>query len=281
MGRPQCRPDWQHAMFPHQHYDLGHVIKGSTVVVSLGSQANVRLMSASDYRSFKSGGRYRMYGGSYRQTPVRLTVPSSGRWMVVVDLGGLAGKVRSGVNVVPPAPGLLAAGRQQSTAQQTDLSNITTREPVEPPSSEVLAGQTWDVFMSHASEDKNEVAIPLRDALAARGVRVWLDVAELKIGSSLRRRIDQGILSSRFGIVVLSHSFFAKGWPNHELDGLVTRTNAGEQSILPIWHNVDADDVRGYSPSLADKVALSSSTTTIEEMADQIAEVVLPNANAA
>ena len=69
--------------------------------------------------------------------------------------------------------------------------------------------------------------------------------------------------------------FFGKGWTNHELDGLVTRTVAGEQSLLPIWHNLTAADVRRYSPSLADKVALSTTDYTIEEIAGQIADVVL------
>ncbi len=68
--------------------------------------------------------------------------------------------------------------------------------------------------------------------------------------------------------------FFAKGWTNHELDGLVTRDVAGEQSLLPIWHNLSAEDVRRYSPSLADKVAMSTSDYSIEEIAQQIADVV-------
>ena len=103
---------------------------------------------------------------------------------------------------------------------------------------------------------------------------MWLDRTELVVGDSLRRKIDQGIRSSRFGIVVLSKHFFAKGWTNHELDGLVTRTVAGEQTLLPIWHGITATDVRSHSPSLADKVALATDNTSTEEMADQIARVV-------
>ena len=96
----------------------------------------------------------------------------------------------------------------------------------------------------------------------------------MRIGHSLRRKIDEGIRSSRFGVVILSTAFLRKGWTNHELDGLVTRTVAGEQSLLPIWHDLTADDVRTFSPSLADKVALSTSQFSIDEIADQIAEVV-------
>lgn len=153
------------------------------------------------------------------------------------------------------------------------IRNVEVREPVDP-EGDALGGQTWDVFISHASEDKEEVAIPLRNSLVALGISVWLDKSELVVGDSLRRKIDQGIRSSRFGIVVLSKQFFAKEWTNHELDGLVVRTVAGEQSLLPIWHGITATDVRSYSPSLADKVALATDSTTIEEMASQIARVI-------
>ena len=121
---------------------------------------------------------------------------------------------------------------------------------------------------------RTSVARPLRDALTKLGVTVWLDEAQMRIGHSLRRKIDEGIRSSRFGVVILSGSFFRKGWTNHELDGLVTRTVAGEQSLLPIWHDLTADEVMAYSPSLADKLAMSTSQYSIEDIAGQIAEAV-------
>jgi hypothetical protein len=157
--------------------------------------------------------------------------------------------------------------------ERNQVDDVQVRQPIEP-EGDVLGGQTWDVFISHASEDKADVAVPLRDALVSRGVSVWLDKTELVVGDSLRRKIDQGIRSSRFGVVILSERFFAKGWTNHELDGLVTRTVAREQSLLPIWHNLTGEQVRAYSPPLADKVALSTDSVTIEAMAEQIAAVI-------
>ena len=79
----------------------------------------------------------------------------------------------------------------------------------------------WDVFISHASEDKTEVAAPLANALRRGGVKVWLDRQELRIGDSLREKIDEGLSESRFGIVILSPHFFQKGWPKRELNGLM------------------------------------------------------------
>lgn len=252
----------------HLGYDLKHQRKGAVAVVSLDKQANVRLMTASNYQAFQAGRRFSSYGGKATRSPVRLSIPSTGYWFVVVDLGGLNGRVRAGVTVQPPPPGMLPPLRERSP-----IRDVQVREPIEP-EGDTFGGQTWDVFISHASEDKASVALPLRDALVESGVTVWLDKSEMRLGDSLRRKIDQGIRSSRFGIVVLSESFFTKGWTNHELDGLVTRTVAGEQTLLPIWHDLTAEQVRGYSPSLADKVALHTGRASIEEMAEEIATVV-------
>ena len=90
----------------------------------------------------------------------------------------------------------------------------------------------------------------------------------------MRRKIDYGLANSRVGLVVLSPSFFAKGWTNYELDGIVTRTISGEQILLPIWHNVTKQKVIDFSPSLADKVARNTTTHTVEEIALEIADLL-------
>jgi len=76
--------------------------------------------------------------------------------------------------------------------------------------------------------------------------------AASRAGDSLRRTIDRGLGSSRFGVVVLSDSFFQKEWPNRELDGLVALETSGEMRILPIWHKVSKDEVARYSAPLAE-----------------------------
>ncbi|MBX3685766.1 MAG: TIR domain-containing protein [Rhodocyclaceae bacterium] len=116
----------------------------------------------------------------------------------------------------------------------------------------------FDVFVSHASEDKSRVARPLVSQLTELGLRVWFDEFELTLGDSLRRSIDKGLSKSRYGIVILSPDFLKKEWPNKELDGLVAREDGKEKVILPIWHNVTVEDVARFSPILADKVAIST-----------------------
>lgn len=132
----------------------------------------------------------------------------------------------------------------------------------------------YDVFISHASEDKEAFVKPLVEALQSTGYKVWYDEFTLKVGDSLRRSIDHGLINSRYGIVVLSNAFFAKNWTQYELDGLVTREMEGHKVILPIWHLVTKDQVQNYSLTLADKKAINSSLSTISEIVSQLAEVL-------
>lgn len=124
---------------------------------------------------------------------------------------------------------------------------------------------------SDASEDKDALVRPLAEALRGAGLDVWYDEFELKLGDSLRRKIDAGIARARFGLVVLSEAFFAKQRTQCELDGIVTAQVTGKQIVLPVWHGVGRDDVFEFSPSLADKVAVD---TTTHSMADLVAEIV-------
>lgn len=130
-----------------------------------------------------------------------------------------------------------------------------------------------DVFISHASADKEAVARPLAVELIGRGFSVWFDEFELRVGDSLRGKIDEGLASSSFGIVVLSREFFHTGrtWPRRELDGLTAREDAGGRSlILPIWHDISREEVAKFSPTLAGIFAVQSATRTIAEMASEL-----------
>lgn len=132
----------------------------------------------------------------------------------------------------------------------------------------------YDVFISHASEDKNVVARSLAEALRKNDLKVWYDEFELKIGDSLQRKIDKGIANSNLGVIVISRDFISKGWTNYELDGLIIRAVNGEQTMLPIWHNITKREVINHSLSLADKLARSTTDFTVEEIAEEIADLI-------
>jgi hypothetical protein len=126
----------------------------------------------------------------------------------------------------------------------------------------------------HATEDK-EFVRPLAYALIGRGIDVWFDEAEIRVGDSLRETIDHGLARSRFGVVVLSASFFAKRWTSYELNGLVAREMRGRKVVLPVWHpEMTIDLVLEHSPTLADMRALVAADLSADEIADELVELV-------
>ncbi len=251
------------------HYKFDRLSGGEIIEVTLkGSAANVRLMNNSNFQSYKSGRKHQYHGGLVKRSPYRLRVPSADQWHVTVDMAGLSGQVRSSVRVLPgPLP----------VAKEASLSSIPSL--VHRNESESNIGENdllheYDVFISHAFEDKEDVVRPLVETLKNEGLKVWFDKIELKIGDSLRRKIDVGVAKSKFGVIVLSKPYLNKGWTNYELDGLVTKSVTQEQILLPIWHNISKKEVIEYSPSLADKLARNTATNTVEEIAEEIAGVI-------
>jgi len=247
------------------HNDLGQRTRGEIIQISLTNGANVRLMDNSNFNNYRNGRRHKYIGGLAKRSPIKFQIPNSGRWHVAVDMQGLRGSTKASVQIVP---GALPEIREKPLAEVPSLVRDNIPTPLN------SNGETHDVFISHASEDKGDFVRPLANALIALGLNVWYDEMTLKIGDSLRQKIDKGLANSRVGLVVLSPSFIKKGWTNYELDGMVTKAVSGEQVLLPIWHNITKQQVVNFSPSLADKVARSTATHTIEEIAQEIFELL-------
>ncbi len=147
----------------------------------------------------------------------------------------------------------------------------------EPQPAPVEADRRWDVFISYASVDGPTVARPLAQKLAAQGVSVWLDQNELLLGDRLRAKIDEGLSRSRFGVIILSKSFFDRHWPKQELDAMAARESNGQKVILPVWHEVDHDLIAASSPLLADRISVSTSRG-LDRVVVDILRVVRPEA---
>lgn len=139
--------------------------------------------------------------------------------------------------------------------------------------SELQETKEFDFFISHATEDKDEIVRDLANALIEVGFEVWYDEFEMKIGDSLRKKIDQGLSKCRYGIVIISPSFVKKNWTEYELNGMVAREMNGHKVILPIWHKISKNEVLEFSPPLADKLALNTSVHTINDIVESLKEL--------
>lgn len=138
--------------------------------------------------------------------------------------------------------------------------------------------QEYDVFVSHAWEDKEEFVDEFVQALKNRNINVWYDKDKIKWGDTMRVRIDNGLRKSKFGVVVLSPNYIAEGkyWTKAELDGLFQLESINGKKLLPIWHNLTKKQVMDYSPIIASKLAMTTATMTAEEIAEELSGMLLP-----
>ena len=116
----------------------------------------------------------------------------------------------------------------------------------------------YDFFICHASEDKEKYALPLSNSLSQLGYKVWIDNTQIYIGDSLVERIQEGIVNSRYAIILLTENFFndKKVWTKKELETFLMRDITVLKSILPVWCNIDINFINQHSPFLSALLAV-------------------------
>lgn len=139
----------------------------------------------------------------------------------------------------------------------------------------IAADEEYDVFVSHAYEDKESFVDEFVEALRNQELKVWYDMDKLKWGDSMREKIDRGLAKSRYGVVILSPNYIAehKYWTKAELNGLFQVETVNGKTILPIWHNLTKKQVVEYSPIIADRKAMTTALMTPEEIAAESKEL--------
>lgn len=132
--------------------------------------------------------------------------------------------------------------------------------------------EEYEVFVSHAWEDKESFANEFVQELRNLGIRVWYDTSQIKWGDSMRAIIDDGLKKSKFGVVVLSPDYIRDGkyWTRTELDGLFQLESVNGKILLPVWHNLTKKDVMAYSPIIASKLAMTTASMTPQEIAKEL-----------
>lgn len=144
--------------------------------------------------------------------------------------------------------------------------------------SEIGITEEYDVFVSHAWEDKESFVDEFVKALRDNGIKVWYDTSQIKWGDSMRERIDEGLKKSKFGIAILSPNYIAEGkyWTKAELDGLFQLDSVNGKPLLPIWHDLTKKQVVEFSPIIANRKAMITATMTAMEIVEELVNL-LPN----
>lgn len=172
------------------YYDFGYLEKGKIVEVQLSAAANVRLMDSTNYSNYKNGRKHRYYGGYVTRSPYRITVPSAGHWYLTIDLGGYSGTVRHNARVLS---GMLPIAREQLPLVQEKNLYIDT----------IDANKEYDVFISHASEDKDsvdwEVKASLQQGITLPNGLIAINLPYMGSEGALPERVSENVMRDSNG----------------------------------------------------------------------------------
>ncbi|MDT2493402.1 TIR domain-containing protein [Enterococcus avium] len=148
---------------------------------------------------------------------------------------------------------------------QNEEMKVVQSEILNDPS---LSDKEFDIFISYASEDSDYVD-KLEESFLNADFSVWRDKSNIGWGQTLRQSIDNGLVKSKFGLVVLSSKYIQKYWTGYELDGILNKeSSTGRQMILPLWHNVTKDEIDKKSPSLSNRLALDTRINSLDEIVE-------------
>jgi hypothetical protein len=131
---------------------------------------------------------------------------------------------------------------------------------------------SYDVFISHAYEDKKSFTDELATALKKKGLKIWYSGFELKIGDSIADSVNNALKAANYAIVVISPVYLKKQWAMSELNALFSQ-EAEHNRILPILNNITMNEIKEHLPMLADRYAISSDKG-LEFIVDKIQEAI-------
>lgn len=141
-------------------------------------------------------------------------------------------------------------------------------EKVEVPKYQAKTLPEYDVFISLANQDKEELIEELYQSLQKLGISIFYDKESLEWGDNWKERILNGTKKAEFAIIVISENFFDREWTERELSEFLNRQNRnGQKLILPIVHNITMQQLQEKYPNVADIQAIDSSKYNCDQIA--------------
>jgi len=128
--------------------------------------------------------------------------------------------------------------------------------------------KTYDLFLSHANEDKIDYINELHSVLIELGINIFYDKEKLNWGDNWKKAILEGVRESEFAIIIISKNVFDREWTERELNEFLHLQNeSGQKTILPLFHNVEFKDLKDKYPQLEYILGIKSKETTKENIA--------------
>ncbi len=156
-----------------------------------------------------------------------------------------------------------------SISNDTDfVDKMNGVEKVEVPKYQAKTLPEYDVFISHANKDKEDLIEDLYQSLSKLGISIFYDKESLEWGDNWKERILNGTKKAEFAIIVISENFFDREWTERELSEFLNRQNRnGQKLILPIVHNITMQQLQEKYPNVADIQAIDSSKYNCNQIA--------------
>ncbi len=143
--------------------------------------------------------------------------------------------------------------REQNQRLNETIMQLKSQNSGSPPLLPSNNAFQFDVFVSHANANKEELVNKLTAALGKLDVSIWYDANILAWGDNWKLQIENGLKKCRFGIVVISPEFLGRKWPEKELNDLLQRQNeTGQKVVLPLLYKLSVEDMKKQYPQLSD-----------------------------
>jgi len=180
-------------------------------------------------------------------------------------------------------PAREALGQMRIIVRRTSEISEPTLDRLRAPSSD----GSYDVFVCHASEDKDSFVRPLVRQLQLSNVTVWYDEDRIAFGDTSLREMNKGLKASRFGIAIFSPAFLRadgpKPYPDEEYHTLLRlELEQRSKKLLPIrYGGITRAQMIAYSEFLGNRREIDANEYGIERLVNEIVRVVRPESQRA
>lgn len=162
----------------------------------------------------------------------------------------------------------LVAAMESISEDKDFINKMNGIATVEVPKYQAKTLPEFDVFISHANKDKEDLIEELYQSLNTLGVNIFYDKESLEWGDHWKDRILNGTKKAEFAIIVISENFFDREWTERELAEFLNRQNRnGQKLILPILHNITIEQLKAKYPLVADIQAMDSAKYSCDQIA--------------
>ncbi|MBI1188721.1 MAG: TIR domain-containing protein [Alphaproteobacteria bacterium] len=98
----------------------------------------------------------------------------------------------------------------------------------------VFGAENFEVFISHASEDKELIARPIYEACERLGLKTFLDEPHIGWGENFTKKINTALGSARTVLAIVSSNSVAKDWPVLEINTALAMEVNGQKRVVPL-----------------------------------------------